>query len=269
VRPLFERYPKVRDRVPFEPLVSLPSPVVEHRGFCVKRDDRIGGSMLRKLEFYRPEGNLLAWGSEDSPWLRALARHRQARFLTFRRRRRDTLLFGLRMLAELPRVLGGSVTLVPLGGSEPMTTLGFVNAALELADQVARGECPKPDAVFVPLGTGGITAGLALGFALAGLDVALHTVRVASRFSANFRRVYGLASQAAWLLDERPRVSRLVLEKKVFGGTGAAEEFFRPLKIDPAYAAQAAACLLARRSVYRTPLLWLTCEANNIDPSNR
>ncbi len=280
-RPLFDRTPKVRGRVPFRPLASLPTPVVEHRGVWVKRDDAIGGGKVRKLEFYDPPGELLAWGPRGSNWLRLLLRHRRARVLTFPQRHNehsrrnaphipgahcpDTFTFWLRMLGELPRVLGGSVTLVPLGGSEPGSTLGFVNAALELAGQVERGECPRPDAVFVPLGTCGTAAGLALGFALAGLDVALHAVRVASPLLARLRNLYGLASQAAWLLDERPRACRLFLETGFYGGYGAptpagraAQEFFRPFDLDTSYSSKAAACLLARRSLYRSPLLWLT-----------
>lgn len=244
MRPIFERSPKLRDRVPFEAICELPTPVVEHRGVWVKRDDRIGGGAFRKLEFFNPEGPLLAWGPEGSDWLAALAKHRKARVLTWRPGRGDGLAFGLRMLLEAPRILGGSTTLAPLGGTDPVTTLGFVNAALELADQVARGECPRPDAVFVPLGTCGTAAGLALGFALAGLDVALHAVRILPPLWARARNVHGLVSQAAYLMDERPRMCRLVVEKE-FSGL-------------PDPQARVSACLLARRQGVRTPLLWLT-----------
>ncbi len=281
MRALFERYPGVRGRVPFEPLADLPSPVTEHRGIWVKRDDLIGGSKIRKLEFFRRDGELLAWGPEGSNWLRALARHRRARFVTFpqhhnehsRRnvphipgpRDRDLLAFGLRLLGEMPRVLGGSVTLVPLGGSDAVTTLGAVNAALELAGQVERGECPRPDGVFVPLGTCGTAAGLALGFGLAGLDVTLHAVRITVPAWANLRRVRRLALGCAWLLDAAPRLCRVVLERDFYGGYGVpigpgreAQEYFRPLDLDTSYSAKAAACLLACRSACKVPLLWLT-----------
>jgi hypothetical protein len=106
---------------------------------------------------------------------------------------------------------------------------------------------------------------LALGFALAGLEVTLHVVRVASAVTANLRHVRGLASQCAWLLDEVPRLSRIILERGFYGGYAApipagpsAQEFFRPLDLDTSYSAKAAACLLARRSRYRAPFLWLT-----------
>lgn len=279
-RILFQRYPRLRGRVPFEALVDLPTPVEEHRGVWVKRDDLAGGGELRKLEFFRPARDLLAWGPEGSDWLRALARRRKARFVTYPQRRtehsrcnaphipgdhcRDPLTFGLRMLLELPRVVGGGTALAPPGGSDPVTTLGFVNAALELAGQAARGECPLPDAVFVPLATCGAAAGLALGFGLAGLDVAVHAVRVAAPVAARARNLFALATQCAWLLDERPRLCRVAVERDFYGGSGtvtpegrAAREFFRPLDLDLCHDAKAAACLLARRPLFRTPLLWL------------
>jgi len=286
VRPIFERFPKLRDRVPFEAICELPTPVTEHRGVWVKRDDRIGGGKFRKLEFFRPEGPLLAWGSEGSNWLRALAMHRRARFLTWPQhhnehsrlnvphipgvRSRDYLTFGVRLLGEVPRILGGSVTLAPIGGTDPVTTLGFVNAALELAGQVARGECPRPDAVFVPLGTCGTAAGLALGFALGGLDLTLHAVRITTPLWARLRNVHALVSQAAFLLDEHPRMCRIVRERGFYGGYGvptpagrAAQEYFRPLELDTSYTAAAGACLLARLQRYKSPLLWLTYGRRN------
>lgn len=72
---------------------------------------------------------------------------------------------------------------VPVGGSDALGTLGYVEAALELAGQVERGECPAPDFVHVAAGTCGTAAGLALGLRLASERVpALQgTVVVATR----------------------------------------------------------------------------------------
>jgi len=131
---------------------------------------------------------------------------------------------------------------------------------------VKRGECPAPDAVFVPLGTCGTTAGLALGFALAGLDVALHPVRITLPSWANLKNVERLAMQTAHLLGVGLQLCRMELETAFLGeGYGAptpegraAQSFFSPLPLDTSYASKAAACLLARRDRYRTPLLWLT-----------
>jgi D-cysteine desulfhydrase len=59
--------------------------------------------------------------------------------------------------------------LVPTGGSSVGGCLGFVSAGLELGDQVAAGELPEPALVFLPVGSGGSLAGLAVGLRLAGL----------------------------------------------------------------------------------------------------
>jgi len=68
--------------------------------------------------------------------------------------------------------------LVPTGGSSPIGTLGYVNAGLELGEQVAAGVLPEPAAVVVPLGSGGTVAGLVAGLRLAGLGSRVIAVRV-------------------------------------------------------------------------------------------
>jgi D-cysteine desulfhydrase len=68
--------------------------------------------------------------------------------------------------------------LVPTGGSSAIGTLGYVNAGLELGEQVAAGELPEPAAVVVPLGSGGTVAGLVAGLKLAGLRSTVIAVRV-------------------------------------------------------------------------------------------
>lgn len=55
---------------------------------------------------------------------------------------------------------------VPPGGSSVLSLLGHVDAALELAAEVEAGALPRPDDVFLPMGSGGTAVGLALGFAL-------------------------------------------------------------------------------------------------------
>ncbi len=59
----------------------------------------------------------------------------------------------------------GRVRWVPLGGSSVVGMVGYVEAAHELAAQVTAGVCPRPDAIFLPLGTGGTAAGLWVGLA--------------------------------------------------------------------------------------------------------
>jgi D-cysteine desulfhydrase len=59
---------------------------------------------------------------------------------------------------------------VPPGGSNPLGTLGYVQAVLELALQLRTTETPEPDVIVVPVGSGGTAAGLLAGARLAGLS---------------------------------------------------------------------------------------------------
>jgi D-cysteine desulfhydrase len=58
---------------------------------------------------------------------------------------------------------------IPWGGSSPLGAIGFVAAGLELAAQLAADGQRPPQAIYLPLGTMGTVAGLALGLRLAGL----------------------------------------------------------------------------------------------------
>ncbi|MBN2529553.1 MAG: pyridoxal-phosphate dependent enzyme [Deltaproteobacteria bacterium] len=66
----------------------------------------------------------------------------------------------------------------PPGGTSPIGTLGYVVGALELAAQIAAGQLPVPAKIFVPLGTGGTSVGIAIGMAMAGLVTETVAVRV-------------------------------------------------------------------------------------------
>lgn len=79
-------------------------------------------------------------------------------------------------------VLGGWTResyFVPMGGSNVVGSMGYVEAAAELAAQVRAGELPEPDLAVVTLGSGGTVAGLAAGLALAGLKTRVMAVVVA------------------------------------------------------------------------------------------
>lgn len=89
---------------------------------------------------------------------------------------------------------------IPLGGSSWLGTVGFVNAGLELAAQIESGDIPCPTRVYVALGTMGTAAGLALGFALAGLETTVHAVRVTEEQFANEAALDRLMAKTAALL---------------------------------------------------------------------
>jgi D-cysteine desulfhydrase len=90
--------------------------------------------------------------------------------------------------------------LVPTGGSSVLGTLGYVNAGLELAEQIAAGEAPEPAAVVVPLGTGGTAVGLAVGLKLAGLRTRVIAVRVTDLFPPSPASLSRLARRALAVL---------------------------------------------------------------------
>jgi D-cysteine desulfhydrase len=62
------------------------------------------------------------------------------------------------------------------GASTPLGGFGYVEAGLELAEQVRGGIMPRPDRIYVTGGTAGASAGLYVGLALAGLHTRLHVV---------------------------------------------------------------------------------------------
>jgi len=132
---------------------------------------------------------------------------------------------------------------IPPGGTSPLGMLGHVNAALELAEQMARGEMPTPARVVLPVGSGGTAAGLALGFAIAGIETIVVGARVAPRIAAGRMRVLALAARERRYLEriageEIPRVdrSRVEILHTVYAGA-----YGRPLP-----GAESSAALLER-----------------------
>jgi D-cysteine desulfhydrase len=172
------------------------------------------------------------------------------------------------------------VTYIPLGGSTALGTLGHVNAALELAEQVEAGELPRPERVVVPLGSGGTAAGLALGFAMAGLDVTVLGARVGPRIGANRWRVLRLAEQTRQLITRYTgrappavRADRVVVAHELYGGAYArphptAEhaavlvDALRGWRLDATYSAKAFAVALDIAAQHSTPtLFWMTFDS--------
>ena len=136
----------------------------------------------------------LLWG------LRAGARYIPANFAT-------VLPKGLYELLRLRNREGGHMPLlIPPGGTSPMACLGHVNAAFELAQQVRSGQLPEPDFLYVPLGSLGTAAGLALGCKLAGLRTRVIGVVVSYRWYCTAGRVARLARRTRdfmWRADHR------------------------------------------------------------------
>jgi D-cysteine desulfhydrase len=198
----------------------------------VKRDDlngpEFGGNKLRGLEFLLPASprGIVTMGGYGSTWCAALARSGQlaghgvhlalfpvpwtsavaaALSTTLRHGTVHHAPNRWHMPLAIHRArraaaAEGEMRWITAGGSDPVGVLGSVNAALEFCRQIDQGEVQAPDAIVVPLGSGGTTAGLLLGFWIAGREVDLCAVRVTDAWFANRFTVMGLLKRTARLL---------------------------------------------------------------------
>ena len=109
---------------------------------------------------------------------------------------------GADRLATYRRYLQGRRSwVVPLGGSCWLGAVGFVNAGLELAAQIAAGDVAEPHRIYIASGTMGSAVGLLLGLNLAGLPTEVHAVRVVDRHITNPEKFERLLRKTALLLN--------------------------------------------------------------------
>lgn len=171
--------------------------------------------------------------------------------------------YAKRMATLRKYLWGRNVWVVPGGGSSWLGAVGFVNAGLELAEQVGAGDLPSPDRVYVATGTMGTAAGLAVGLALAGLPAEVHAVRVSVPEIMNEEKLRRLIAKTALMLkrldetiptDLATRV-RIVVRHDCFAGgyamsdtaTDAAVKFAREqmnARLETTYTGKAMAALL-------------------------
>ena len=246
--PLFERFPQLKERLPWVSLGTFPTAVqrLDRLGknigairLFIKRDDLsgmvYGGNKTRKLEFLlgdalrRGSKEVLTFGYAGSNHCLATAVY--ARILGMRSISmlmpqpnalyvRQNLLMSYRQGAELhmyrniPWLIFGTLRQLPLhilryrrlprvippGGSSTLGTLGFVNAAFELKEQIVKGEAPQPDRIYVAAGTMGTAAGLMLGLKAADLGSRVVAVAVAGERFVNARGMLRLIRRTNDLL---------------------------------------------------------------------
>ncbi len=144
-------------------------------------DQPVTEGVRRELCWLHASGAVLRYVGSDTDRMRRELRFCRWRYADWLRR-------------KMPYVLPG-------GGSSVLGTVGFVNAGLELADQVASGELPEPSRVVVALGSAGTAAGLVLGLMLGGLKSRVMAVQIGRSGVAD--PVANLANRAADLLRER------------------------------------------------------------------
>jgi D-cysteine desulfhydrase len=292
--------------VPFVELADgLPTAVEQlDDGFWVKRDDltdsRYGGNKVRKLEHVlaiavRRGGPVLTAGAVGSHHVYATAVHaarlgldvETVRFPQQRTPHVDAIDRALRALPNVTLTLVPHAYLMPLalavrraaieraggyavlpGATSPLGVLGYVNAGLELVEQLAQ----PPDDVVVALGSGGSAIGLALGLALGGWQrTIVVAVRVADALVTNraVLAVHEAGARAA--LATGGAVCgpiRLHIDRGWFGdgygrptdagsdATNAAAEL--GLTLEPAYTAKAFASALDRHRQGRRVLFLQT-----------
>jgi D-cysteine desulfhydrase len=303
---LFRAFPSLAEHVPWMALGRFPTPVARVEGLLpssvelwVKRDDEsgavYGGNKVRKLEFLLAEAK--ARGARRLVTLGAIGSHHVLATAIYGKRAGfavDAVVFPQpltdhvreQMLADVAsgatlhptagylgvplavwrRRRAEGAAWIPPGGSSPIGSLGYVSAGLELLEQIARGELPRPDVVYVALGSCGTAAGLLVGLAgapsLPRLDARLVGVRVVDRMVSNVRVTRALAADTAALLAARDEhwfnqfaPPPFTVEHRFFGGgygraTAASDEAVTRaaaagLRLEPTYTGKAMAALLA------------------------
>ncbi|MEA2347855.1 MAG: D-cysteine desulfhydrase [Thermoleophilaceae bacterium] len=176
-----------------------------------------------------------------------------------------------RTIAALPFLLGRLALsdrhlpyVLPVGGSSAVGAFGYVEGALELAQQVRAGQMPEPSHVVVALGSGGTVSGLALGLRLAGLKTRVVGVLVNDNMNLEPAVLARLAGRSARLLEKRgaelpaapPSPEDITVEREFLGPgyghvTPEAERALKlareheGLELEPVYTGKALAGLLA------------------------
>jgi 1-aminocyclopropane-1-carboxylate deaminase/D-cysteine desulfhydrase-like pyridoxal-dependent ACC family enzyme len=89
---------------------------------------------------------------------------------------------------------------IPPGGSTPLGSLGFVNAAFELKTQIDTGQLPLPERIYVAFSSMGTVAGLAIGLAMAGLRTRIVAVQVVDSGFASAAKLDRLIERTRVLL---------------------------------------------------------------------
>lgn len=284
---------KIREALAPCSLAAWPTPLEAHpalaravgmQALWIKREDLRGGNKVRGLEFLLsaapPRSVFVTIGGSGSTHCLATARH--ARALGFRTalavfpqpetdasrtvgtataatadhvfRASSLVTFPwavLRAWRAAHHLGAGKPRWIAGGGADPRAVIGHVLATLELHSQL---DAP-PNAIVVPLGTGGTAAGIALGVAWLGWSTQVVGVRVAPRIAANKWRTLRLARAAAALIRRAGvdfSVPRAAIRVRVVDAVGKGYGYPTPegerataiaaehgVRLDPTYGAKA------------------------------
>lgn len=201
--------------------------------------------------------------------------------------RMETVPYGLWRARFMHR--GEISHIVPPGGSSDIGTFGYINAGLELAEQIDAGAAERPSIIHVAAGTLGTLAGIGIGLAWAGQDIPVAGTRITARLLTNERTLAALVRTTlrrlrragAHDVPDDDMVLRLVRLRHDQIGSG----YGRPtqegehatavfdeagLVLDATYTAKTAASLLtdarANANARGLPMFWHTLSA--IEPED-
>jgi 1-aminocyclopropane-1-carboxylate deaminase/D-cysteine desulfhydrase-like pyridoxal-dependent ACC family enzyme len=99
----------------------------------------------------------------------------------------------------------GNVYFISPGGSTTLGSVGYINAALELKQQVDAGLLPEPAYIFCALGSKGTLAGLIVGCRLAGMKTKVIGVKVAHNWVTSAENTVRLCNRMIALLRSYDR----------------------------------------------------------------
>lgn len=312
------RRPIAQSPTPLEPLLRLGKAIGAPH-LLAKRDDLsgepYGGNKVRKLEYLLGDAlaqgcdSVLTFGAAGSNHALATAIYaiqaglgcdavltRQVRTayvagtlrwhaLIGTRIHAATGLEGTRALADRIRSEhpGGPARMyeIPWGGSSLLGTTGFVAAGLEFAAQFRAAGFQRPARIYLPCGTMGSAAGLALGLGAAGLPATVVSVKVVPHDAVSDQAIHRLMESTNRELHGRdpgfpllPAASSCIEFRTGYLGGGYAHASpeaeaaaglaldLEGLTADTTYSAKALACLLedarSGRLADCVPVFWQT-----------
>ena len=214
--PLLQRFPALQSLAPVA-LCSLPTPVekfADSTQLFIKRDDLTrgdqGGNKPRKLEFVLADiqrhqaSRVITLGATgtNAGVATALMCQRQelhCEVITFPQPDSDIVRLNQKLMRSAgatltakgslftaalswylhPRRLDKKSYFLYAGCSAPVATFAYVNAMLELDQQIRHGQLPAPKHIVVATGSGATVAGMIAGAALVLPDVTVHAIQVA------------------------------------------------------------------------------------------
>jgi D-cysteine desulfhydrase len=188
---------------------------------------------------------------------------------------------ALKLKVLLKLLISRKLYFIGPGGSSPLGALGFVNAALELKNQIENNALPEPDHIFLANGSMGTAAGLSLGLKIAGLKSNVHAIRVTPRSLCTLEGVINLATKSHDLMTKYDnsipsvKYDHLIVNDNFYGeiyGKPTKEcmeaihsvKRFEDIQLEPTYTGKAFAALIdfirknKKKVANQTILFWNT-----------